>query len=81
MQTYDDHFPGGDKLGRDPSHILDSLVSGCRLDAWVFCHFNSSTAQMLRRFRSLLGAQRPAGSSSASVRDLSASDATTTQAR
>ena len=55
MQGYDDHYPGGDKLGRDPVQLLEGVACACKLDAWVFCHLNSTTKQMIQQFKLLLG--------------------------
>lgn len=55
MGPRNDHYLGGDKLGRNAAELLRQLAEDCRLDTYLFCHLNDLTKKMIKRFRELLG--------------------------
>jgi hypothetical protein len=48
-----DDYPEGDKHGRSARELLRRLQRDCHVSAYLFCHLNGHTKQMLREFRRL----------------------------
>ncbi|KAL3688061.1 hypothetical protein R1sor_014370 [Riccia sorocarpa] len=50
-EAIDDHYPGGDKYGRNIETIIRRLQNDCRITRYYFCHLSRWTHKMIQEFK------------------------------